>query len=99
MGTAIEFDLVLPAVDNSVALPTDALYGGSRIYVVDDEQRARALPCNNLGFTRAESGQLTLLSCPGLKSGDLVVVNRIPNLVSGSKLRFNTGSAQSQPAA
>ena len=99
LGTAIEFDLVLPAVANSVALPTDALYGGSRIYVIGTEQRAQAVSCSNLGFTRVESSQLTLLSCPGLKSGDLVVVNRIPNLVSGSKLRFDRQPESSAPAA
>ena len=98
LGTALEFDLVLPAVEDSIALPTDALYGGSRIYMVDDEQRARALPCSNLGFTRVESSQLTLLSCPGLESGNLVVVNRIPNLVSGAKLRLDR-QPESAPAA
>ena len=93
LGTAIEFDLVLPEVENSVALPTDALYGGSRIYTVDEEQRARAVACSNLGFTRAGGSQMTLLSCTGLNSGDLVVVNRIPNLVSGSKLRLPAAAA------
>ncbi len=98
LGSALEFDLILPAIAGSVALPNDALYGGSRIYVVDDDQRARAVECSNLGLTRSEGSQLALLDCSGLVRGDKVVVSRIPNLVSGSKLRVegDTQAASSQ---
>ena len=87
LGIAVEFDLLLPASAQSVALPYDALYSGSRIYVVSDESRAQAVDCDSNGQTVIDGQTLALLRCPGLAEGDSVVVTRIANLVSGTKLK------------
>lgn len=91
LGAAIEFDLILPSTDQAVALPFDALYAGSRIYIVDQDLRAQAISCESSGLTLVGGVSQALLRCPGLNSGDKVVINRIPNLVSGTKLKIVTG--------
>ncbi len=87
LGTAIEIDLVLPAESGTLAVPFDALYSGSRVYVVGDESRAVAVDCEGAGQTVIDGRTLALLRCPGLAGGERIVVNRVPNLVSGTKLK------------
>ena len=86
LGTAIELDLLLPEETNTIAVPFDALYSGSRVYIVDADSRARAVDCDGSGQTVIDGQTLVLLRCPNLSSGDQIVVNRVPNLVSGTKL-------------
>lgn len=90
LGTAIELDLVLPSEPGTVAVPFDALYSGSRVYVVGAESRAQAIDCNGSGQTVIDGQTLALLRCPALKGGERIVVNRIPNLVSGTKLKVGS---------
>lgn len=89
LGTAVEFDLLLPEITASVAVPFDALYSGNRVYVVDAESRAVAVTCVSVGQTQVTGTRLVLLRCPDLEEGAQVVVNRIPNLISGTKLRVD----------
>ena len=90
LGTAIELDLVLPEEPGTVAVPFDALYSGSRVYVVGEESRAQAVDCDGSGQTVIDGRTLALLRCPDLKGGDQIVVNRIPNLVTGTKLKISS---------
>ncbi len=89
LGSALDFTLLLPARERSVAVPFDALYSGSRVYVVDADSRARALDCSSEGQAEVDGELRVLLRCPELTEGDQIVVNRIPNLVSGTKLRIS----------
>lgn len=86
LGTAVEFDLLLPAVKDSVALPFDALYNGNRVYVADQDSRATAIDCSSSGQTYVNNQLRALLLCPKLQPTDQVVVNRVPNLVGGTKI-------------
>ena len=88
LGLALEFDLLLPRTANTVAVPFDALYAGSRIYVVSAEGRAQAMECANNGQTVIDGKALAILACPELSEGTAVVVTRIPNLVTGTKLKL-----------
>ena len=76
----------LPPAENAVALPFDALYSDSRIYTIDAESRARGLDCQRAGVVREGGQALALMKCPGLKTGDMVVATRLPNLVEGAKI-------------
>ena len=86
LGTAVEFNLLLPPETNSVALPFDALYAGNRVYTVDAENRALAVECQNIGQTYTAETLNILLRCPTLKNNEQIVINRVPNLVNGTKL-------------
>lgn len=87
LGAAIEIDLILPLVEESFALPFDALYSGTRIYRVDAHNRADPVDCVSLGMTSKNGNTVALLKCPKLAAGDRVVTSRIPSLITGSKLR------------
>ena len=91
LGSAIEFDLLLPLQPNLVAVPFDSLYSGSRVYIVDGDSRAQAIECTSAGQTYKNGQTLALLRCPELKSGDKIVINRIPNLLAGTKLNVPSG--------
>ena len=90
LGASIEFDLLLPQENQTVAVPFDAIYSGSRVYVVGEENRAKAIECFNMGQTVIRGQSLALITCNDLNNGDQIVVNRIPNLVSGTKLKVQT---------
>ncbi|MBF2735568.1 MAG: HlyD family efflux transporter periplasmic adaptor subunit [Betaproteobacteria bacterium AqS2] len=89
LGATLDFDLLLPPQERNVAVPFDALYSGSRVYIVDADSRAQAVECAASGQTSVDGRPLALLRCDGLSDGDRIVVNRIPNLISGTKLRVS----------
>ena len=86
LGATHEFAMDLPPAENAVALPFDALYSDSKIYTIDAENRARGLDCQRVGVVREGGQALALMKCPGLKTGDMVVATRLPNLVEGAKI-------------
>ena len=88
LGATVEFDLLLPSINSAIAVPFDALYASSRIYIVDAEQRAQPVECTSYGQTLVAEVSQALLRCPDLSNGDKVIVNRIPNLISGTKLQI-----------
>lgn len=88
LGTAVEFDMLLPLVDNAIALPFDAFYKGNRVYVVNGENRAEPIECSLTGQTYLDEQSLALLDCPALQANAQVVINRVPNLVKGTKLNI-----------
>ena len=86
LGATREFSLVLAPVENAVAVPFDALYADSRVYRVDDENRARGASCSRIGTTE-ESGELrVILQCPAVRDGERIITTRLANIVEGVRL-------------
>ncbi len=89
LGSITELDIILDFVEDSVALPYEALYSNNRIFRIDSSSRAESLECDLLGLAGIEGdGSEILLQCGGLKTGDVVIQQQIPNLATGFKINI-----------
>jgi len=88
LGRTFALTVLLPAVDGVVALPAEALYGGDRVYLLDDDSRLAGVAVQRAGEFEDEQGrQLLLVRSPALASGATVVTTQLPNAVDGLKVR------------
>ena len=87
LGRTVEIVLGLPAVEDAVAAPREALYGTDRVYVLDGE-RMRGVEVERLGETHpADGDSRVILRSPGLKPSDRLIVTHLPNAIDGLKVR------------
>ena len=85
-GELLALDLELPAVNGVIAVPYQAIYGNSRIYLVEDG-RLRAVEVETVGQVHA-AGQKAqvLIRSDQVADGDLIAATHLPNAVSGLKV-------------
>jgi len=85
VGIGLNVDL--PAVDNAVTAPREALYGTDRVFVLDGE-RMRRVEVERLGETRTgDGGARLILRSPDLKPDGRLIVTHQPNAIDGLKVR------------
>ncbi|MCG2635424.1 MAG: HlyD family efflux transporter periplasmic adaptor subunit [Gammaproteobacteria bacterium] len=83
LGQFLDITLILPEVENVVAIPFAALYGNNLIYRVVEE-RMEALQVRRIGTLRDDQGSdRALVDSPELSPTDLIVVTQLPNAVDG----------------
>jgi hypothetical protein len=83
LGQVGKFRLERPAKTNAIAVPYQALYGGNRIYVLE-QGRMLGLEIEPLGQYLGESGsEWLLIRSASLRKGDRVVMTHLPNAVDG----------------
>ncbi len=88
LGRTITLNMQLPAVENVVSLPSQALYSLEYVYVVTNN-RLKKITVHQVGVASDKKGNaLILMSSPKLKKGDKVLVNQIPNAISGLKVNI-----------
>ena len=89
IGSIIVLQLQLPAVDDTLALPREALYGNDRIYSIVDG-RLKGHRVERLGETLIsanDSGQSQLLvRSTSITPTDLIVTTQLPNAIEGLKV-------------
>ena len=93
LGRAVELDLRLAPVPNSVALPPMAIYGQSRIYVVNDEQMLVGIDIQRRGEIRQDSGEPWILVTGDIASGSRILTTQLPNAISGLKVSVKDHAA------
>ena len=87
LGRTVELIMDLPAVENAVTAPREALYGTDRVFVLDGE-RMRSVEVERLGETRAgDGGSRLILRSPDLKPNDRLIVTHQPNAIDGLKVK------------
>jgi multidrug resistance efflux pump len=92
-GRTIQLDVVLPHIAGVVVIPREGFYSGNRVFVMDAEQRMRAVDVTLLGSTQNDAGESRLIiQSPKLKAGDKLVTTQLPNAIDGLLLR--TSEAQ-----
>ena len=92
-GRFVRLDLVLPQLDNLVALPHEAIYGTDRIYRIDEQSRMRGVRVQRVGKTRTEDGStLVLVRSEQLKQGMQVITTQLPNAIDGLLVRQASGA-------
>jgi len=100
IGDIASLQLQLPAVDDSLALPREALYGNDRIYTISDG-RLKGHRVERLGETldngpgsplenpqAAATANWLLVRSASIAPGDLIVTTQLPNAVEGLKVRI-----------
>lgn len=90
-GQVFSLDLALPAIDATLAVPRETIYGSNRLYTVV-ENRLRGHEIERLGAafidpTGDEKRDLVLVRGASLVPGDLIVVTQLPNAVDGLSVR------------
>lgn len=86
LGRTVTVRLHLPEQKNIVAIPSEALYGLDKVYIIK-QQRLVAVPIKRLGSVTQPDGQKkVLIASPKLQSGDQIVTTQLPNAVTGLKV-------------
>lgn len=97
LGRTITLTMVLPAVENVVSLPSQALYSLEYVYIVKNN-RLEKIDVRLVGTAEADNGNpLILVSSPKLKAGDKVLISQIPNAIAGLKVKVVKDGQNEQP--
>jgi len=92
-GELISLSLKLPRKPGVIAVPYQAIYGNSTIYLVT-EGRIQAVEVANLGQFKNEQDQVFLLiQSDQIENGNQVVTTHLPNAVSGLKVRVEANAS------
>lgn len=90
-GELLTLELSLPAVDNVIAVPYQAIYGNSRVYLVREE-RLLGVDVESVGQIQpnnrntGEQAQM-LIRSDQINSDDKIAITHLPNAVTGLKVR------------
>jgi len=94
-GALLTLDFTLARQDNVIAVPYQAIYGNSRLYLLSDN-RLQGIDVEPQGQFRDKSGDtFMLVRSDQIDQGDTIVVTHLPNAVSGLKVR-SSGDEASQ---
>jgi len=86
-GRFTRLDLELPLQDDLIAVPHEAIYGGDRVYVIDEHSRMRPASIDRVGETRIAGNSQVLIRSDGLAAGSRVVTTQLPNAIDGLLVR------------
>jgi len=82
VGRVLDLYLRMPPVDDTVALPRDALYGTDRIYKIE-AGKLKPVTVNLVGEKRQDAGGQLLVQSKQLREGDRVLVTKFANAMEG----------------
>ncbi len=87
LGRTVELVVELPPVADAVALPLEALYGTSTIYLFEDGQM-KGVNVERVGEIHAIGrDRRVLVRSDLLNRGDRVIVTQLPNAIDGLRVR------------
>jgi len=81
-GEVIRMELLMPAMDDTIAVPPSALYGNDRVYRVRDDRLER-VAVEHLGSTRVDGAERALIRSETLTAGERIATTQLPNAVEG----------------
>jgi len=86
-GGLLPLSFKLPAEDDVVAVPYQAIYGNSRLYLLNDD-RLQGVDVESIGqYINTDGTSLLLVKSSQIKNGDEIVITHLPNAVSGLKVK------------
>jgi len=95
LGSTVRVYLDLPAEDNVIALPAEALYGRNQVYKLVDN-RMQMIEVERLGErARPAGGTEVLIRSARLAEGDSIVITKLSNAADG----LLTQAAETEPAS
>jgi RND family efflux transporter MFP subunit len=92
LGTAVNITLLGNPMENATRIPVSILRNGKAVWQIDSEKRMKVTPVNVLW----REGDFVLVE--GLKAGELVISNHVPNAAPGLAVRVVEQDDKPQPA-
>jgi multidrug efflux pump subunit AcrA (membrane-fusion protein) len=93
LGALLPLSLDLPVENDVIAVPYQAIYGNSRLYLLKDN-RLQGVDVDPVGQYSGDDGKAMLLvKSPQISSGDDIVITHLPNAMSGLKVRDTANDA------
>ena len=93
LGALLPLDFSLPVENNVIAIPYQAIYGNSRLYLLRDN-RLQGVDVEPVGqYSDQEGTALLLVKSTKINTDDEIVITHLPNAVSGLKVRSGTDEA------
>jgi multidrug efflux pump subunit AcrA (membrane-fusion protein) len=91
-GRFVRLEMAMPAGDDLIALPHEAIYGSDRVYRIDEQNRMRAVRIERMGEARLDNGETRLLvRIPDLPDGARIVTTQLPSALDGLLVRVAGG--------
>lgn len=91
LGATLRLLLSLPAQDDSLAVPAEALYGRDRVFVVEG-QRMVSRPVERLGERQTSDGRSeVIIRAPTITAGDLIISSRLSAAADGMLVKLPPG--------
>ena len=92
-GRFVRLELELPAQDDLIALPHEAIYGTDRVYLVDEQSRMRPYHVERIGeIVQGDGDTRVLVRARDLPAGATVVTTQLPNALDGLLVRAENGA-------
>lgn len=92
LGRSITIYMNLPLYENTFAIPSHALYGADRVYIVRDG-RMQAVKVQRLGLMQqADVADRIVIRSKTLKEGDKIITTQLPNARTGLRVTITPES-------
>ena len=86
LGRAVDLTVIMPALDDVVAIPMQSLYGNNRVYKVEGG-RLQGIVVDTVGQRVDETGNFqTLVRSPELASGSQILTTTLPKASTGLRV-------------
>jgi len=93
LGALLPLSFSLPIENSVIAIPYQAIYGNSRLYLLRDS-RLQGVDVESVGqYSDEEGNALLLVKSSKINGGDEIVITHLPNAVSGLKVRSEADGA------
>ena len=95
VGRSLSISLELPAINKSIIVPTQAIYGQDRIYTVQNALLV-SHQITRVGTQTSKDGSLRfLIDGANIKEGADILITQVPNAISGMEVHItNTNPTQ-----
>ncbi|MFT5484105.1 MAG: HlyD family secretion protein [Halieaceae bacterium] len=99
LGRAVELTVILPMLEDVVAVPIQSVHGNDKVYVVEDT-RLRAVQVENVGQRENANGDYELfIRSPDIELGTAIVTTNLAKATTGLKVEIvNQPSVDPVPA-
>lgn len=86
--------LNLPPAADSIAVPSQAIFGLNAVFVIDEESRLERVAVERLGDTLdAEGNKLVAIRSAELSAGTAILATQLPAAITGLKVKAANSSA------
>jgi HlyD family secretion protein len=93
LGDLLSLSFSLPAEKDVIAVPYQAIYGNSRLYLLQ-QNRLQGVDVESIGqYSDDDGSALLLVRSTQINAEDEIVVTHLPNAVSGLKVRSEADAA------
>jgi multidrug efflux pump subunit AcrA (membrane-fusion protein) len=93
LGALLPLSFNLPVENSVIAIPYQAIYGNSRLYLLQDN-RLQGVDVESIGqYSDRDGSALLLVKSTKINSDDEIVITHLPNAVSGLKVRSEADDA------